>query len=164
MSSNGTTGGEGIVIRKGTLDDATAIAEVMFEAVRQSDSPYSESQRAAWVPEVRSGPEWIKRLEDEIIFVAEVESRVVGVMTLTATGYVDLAFIRPSYQGRGVFRGLYQAIEADAISQGLARLTVHASLMAHGPFVAVGFEVMEPETVEVRGEKLDRYHMAKVLG
>lgn len=164
MTSNETTGDDAIVIRAGTIAEESAIAEVLFEAIRKSDSPYSEAQRAAWMPEVRSGPEWLKRLGDETIFVAEVRAKLVGVMTLTATGYLDFAFILPSYQKRGVFRRLYQLIEAHAISQGLRRLTVHASLMAHGPFLAVGFAVMQPETVEVRGEKLPRYLMEKELG
>ena len=42
-------------------------------------------------------------------------------------------------------------------------LTTHASVTAKSAFRAVGFSVVEDEIVQVRGESLKRFKMAKEL-
>ncbi len=126
-------------IRRAIADDYEAIADVMFDAVRHGRSTYSEEQRRAWVPQLRSGPDWIARLNSQLIFVAELTGNIIGFMSLADNGYIDFAFIRPSSQGTGLFRRLYQAIEELAIESGEPRLWVHASLMAQPAFTSVGF-------------------------
>ena len=84
-------------------------------------------------------------------------------MSLAPPDYVDFAYIRPGFQGSGLFRRLYAAIEEAALETGQTRLTVHASLMAQPAFSAMGFEITQRETVEVRGEQLDRFAMKKPL-
>lgn len=150
-------------IRTGDVRDSAALAEVMFEAVRRGPSKYTSAQLAAWVPEIRSGPEWSKRLMSQAIWVAEQDQVVVGFMSLAENGYIDLAFIRPSHQGTGVFRGLYERMEQSARARGVKRLWVHASLMAQPAFSAMGFSAIEEQAIEVRGEVLRRFEMEKSL-
>jgi hypothetical protein len=45
-----------------TEADFDPLADVMFAAVREGESPYTEAQRQAWVPEPRRGSEWRTRL------------------------------------------------------------------------------------------------------
>jgi putative acetyltransferase len=152
-----------ITIRHAVTDDYPAIADVMFDAVRNGRSAYSEKQRRAWVPELRVGTDWIERLNSQSIFVAENSTRVVGFMSLAASGYIDFAYVRPAAQGSGVFRHLYEAIENLAIQAGDRRLWVHASLNAQPAFTAMGFDITQKETVEVGGESLERFEMEKHL-
>ena len=42
-------------LRWATEADFDAVADVMFAAVREGDSPSTEAQRQAWVPEPRRG-------------------------------------------------------------------------------------------------------------
>ena len=49
-------------LRWATEADFDALADVMFAAVREGDSPYTEAQRQAWVPEPRRGSAWRTRL------------------------------------------------------------------------------------------------------
>lgn len=153
-----------IAIRRVGADDYGAIADVMFDAVRHGRSNYSEEQRKAWVPHLRTGPDWIARLNSQSIFVAELSGQISGFMSLADNGYIDFAFIRPSAQGTGMFRRLYQAIEDLAIQTDETRLSVHASLMAQPAFTAVGFRTKEKETVEINGQLLQRFEMEKQLG
>ena len=151
-------------IRRAVVDDYGAIAEVMFDAVRHGRSHYSEEQRQAWVPHRRSGSAWIERLNSQSIFAAEIYGLINGFMSLAENGYIDFAYIRPSAQGTGMFRGLYQAIEHLAMQTGEPRLWVHASLMAQPAFTAVGFRMIRKETVEISGHLLQRFEMEKQLG
>lgn len=50
-----------------TSADCDDLADVMFDAVRNSPSKYTEAQRAQWVPERRSGEEWAARLARQAI-------------------------------------------------------------------------------------------------
>ncbi len=151
------------VLRLATPNDYDALGEVMFDAVRNGNSLYSEHQRQAWVPFARTGTVSHDRLSKQTIFVAEVDATIVGFMSLTDEGYIDLAFIRPIAQKSGLFRRLFQSIEAKARELSIQRLWVHASLMAQPAFSAMGFEITLIETVEINGERFERFAMEKRL-
>ncbi|MEC8557318.1 MAG: GNAT family N-acetyltransferase [Planctomycetota bacterium] len=150
-------------IRLGIPADFAALAEVMFDAVRNGKSEYTEAQREAWVPEIRSGEMWANRLAAQDLFVAEDEKQIVGFMSLADEGYVDFAYIRPAEQGSGLFRQLYESLEKHAISIGLQRLWVHASLMAQPAFSAMGFEILEEQRVKIGDQTLRRFELEKWL-
>jgi len=150
-------------IREATAGDYEAISDVMFDAVRSGRSKYTEEQRRAWVPQPRSGFDWNERLESQAILVAIRSGQIVGFMSLATNGYIDLAYIRPSAQGTGVFRLLYESIEKLAQKNEEARLWVHASLMAQPAFNAMGFRITKKETVEIGDQALDRFDMEKQI-
>lgn len=152
-----------VAIRQATTDDYDVMAEIMFEAVRQGPSAYSNTQREAWVPKPRSGAEWNKRLDAQTVFVAESPTQVVGFMSLAKKAYIDFAYIRPTAQGSGVFRQIYEAIESLAVQGGERRLWVHASLMAQPAFTAMGFSIIQKESVEIGGQSFKRFEMEKYL-
>ena len=152
-----------IIIRQASARDFAAVADVMFDAVRHGRSKYTEEQRRAWVPRPRSGPDWNKRLESQTIFVAVLEAELIGFMSLAPNGYIDFAYVRPSAQGTGVFRRLYESIETLAFQTGERYLWVHASLMAQSAFAAMGFAITKNETVEIGGQCLDRFEMQKPI-
>ena len=157
------SGNESCRIRIAHRDDYGTVAEIMFESVRHGASAYSESQRIAWMPDVPSGSKWLERLESQTVYVAQQDNNLAGFMSCDQTGYIDLAFIRPKWQGTGTFRRLYSAIEEWAREQKLVRLWVHASLNASGAFAAMGFRTLSEETVEIRGQELNRCVMEKLL-
>lgn len=154
---------DGITLRRAGPADHDGLGAVMYDAVHNGPSRYSEAQRLAWMPQPRSGADWDARLAGQAIVLAEHEGEIAGFMSLAPPDYVDFAYIRPAWQGRGLFRRLYTVIEGIARKNGQTRLTVHASLMAQPAFCAVGFAITTPETVEVRGETLDRFAMEKRL-
>ncbi len=148
-------------VREATADDYGAIADVMFNAVRHGRSEYTEEQRRAWVPQPRSGCDWVARLDSQTIFVAMNSKRVIGFMSLAANGYIDFAYIQPFAQGTGVFRRLYQSIEKLAQNNGVARLWVHASLLAQPAFATMGFAITKREVIDFGEQCLARFEMEK---
>ena len=148
-------------IREATADDYGAIADVMFNAVRYGRSEYTEEQRRAWVPQPPSGRGWVARLDSQTILVAMNSKRVIGFMSLAENGYIDFAYIQPSAQGTGVFRRLYQSIEKLALNNGVARLWVHANLMAQPGFATMGFAITKREVVDVGEQSFARFEMEK---
>lgn len=146
-----------------TPTDYDDLADIVFDAVRNGPSKYTDAQRAVWVPVLRHGEEWAARLEGQVIAIARDETRAVGFMSLAPEGYIDFAFIRPDAQGTGLFRRLFAMIEDKARSQNAPRLWTHASLMAEPAFAAMGFTVIEHQVVPIGNEHFKRAMMEKSL-
>lgn len=108
-------------------------------------------------------PNFTDRLAVQRVAVAERDDRIAGLMTLRDDGYVDLAFIRPEARGQHLFSRLHDLIEQDARLRGMACLHCHASLMAEGPFLRCGYEVLSRERVRRGDQLLDRAEMRKTL-
>lgn len=149
-------------IRWGTEKDAAVLANVFYASVRAGPSPYSQAQRAAWMPQPPDPENFAQRLRPMHVILAE-QAEVCGFMAMRSEGYIDLAFILPAHRGRGVFRKLYAEIEIKANDVGITRLWTHASLAAEPAFQAVGFSVIQHETVILAGEELSRTEMEKYL-
>lgn len=147
------------LLRWAQASDYGSLANVMFDAVRNGRSRYTEKQRAAWVPAPRSGPAWDQRLGSQDIILAEAEGEVVGFMSLAPGGYIDFAYIRPRAQGTGLFRLMYEQLLQRARENGEPRLWVHASPMAQPAFRALGFDVVREETVFIGDQAFDRSEM-----
>ena len=143
--------------------DAAALGQVFFDAVRTGPSPYTQAQREAWMPHVPEPCKFADRLRAQRVAVAQEQGDAVGFMTLTPDGYIDLAYVLPTHRGRGLFVKLYDKLEAEALLLGIQRLYTHASLMAQPAFHKVGFLIIQHETVERAGECLARAEMEKHL-
>lgn len=143
--------------------DYDLLADIMFDAVRNGPSRYTEQQRAAWVPARRSGPDWTARLQRQEIVVAEQDGRAVGFASLAEGGYVDFAYIRPEAQRTGLFRQLLGQIVERAAARGEPRLWTHASLMAEPAFGALGFTITRREVVTIGDQSFDRCEMERRL-
>ena len=143
--------------------DEDRLADIMFDAVRNGESRYTERQRAAWVPVPRSGPDWADRLRGQAIVMAEEDGRAIGFMSLAAGGYIDFAYIRPEALHSGLFRQLLARIVARAIAERAPRLWTHASLMAEPAFASLGFVIQERQQVPIGRELLARCVMERRL-
>ena len=146
-----------------TPTDAAELADVMFDAVRNGPSKYTDAQHAAWVPERKRGVEWELRLAAKDIIIGRDGGRIVGFMSIEGGGYIDFAFIRPDAQGSGLFRRLFDMVEGHARAANEARLWVHASLMAQPAFAVVGFSVVEHQIVQIGDQLFQRAMMEKPL-
>ena len=149
--------------RWAAADDYDLLADIMFDAVRNGESRYTERQREAWVPVRRTGADWVERLNGQQIIVAEQDGEAVGFMTLAAGGYIDFAYIRPQAQHSGLFRQLLSRIVERAIATRAPLLWTHASLMAEPAFKSLGFTVRRREQVAIGKETFERCEMERRL-
>lgn len=149
--------------RAGEASDYDALGRLIYDAVHNGPSFYTEAQSQAWMPAPRSGPAWAERLSSKNLFLAEDETGLAGFMSLEPGGYIDFAYIRPSAQGTGLFRKLFQRVEAKAHADGETELSTHASLMAQPAFRTMGFDTVAHEIVEMDGQMLKRAHMQLTL-
>ena len=158
------TGGAGVSIRPFREADAEAAARIFHAAVHEGAAAlYSEEQRVAWAPAVPDARAWAERLGSARSVVAERNGKVLGFMSLTPEGLIDLAFVAPEAMGAGIGRRLYEAIERTARNEAMERLFTDASLVARPFFARQGFALVRQQTVTRRGVSLTNFRMEKWL-
>jgi len=140
--------------------DIGATAQVFFDAVRLGAADYyDDRRRAARAEKVPDADDWHERLLSQQTFVAELEARVAGFMTLDVDGHIDLAFVALTLIGKGVAR----AFEAEASRLGIERLDTEASHMARRFLERQGWSVVRQQSVEMGDVSLTNFLMEKRL-
>lgn len=142
-------------------EDAKLTWNVYYRAVRDTASnDYSSEQVAAWAPDSVDVAAWNERRLSSHTFVATIERRVVGFSDVTDDGLLDMLFVHPEADGRGIARALVTAVVKKAHELGLPRVHTHASRTARPAFEHFGFEVDRAnQTNWIRGENLPNYDM-----
>lgn len=154
----------GITIRPYEAADAASVTALFRESVRKIASrDYSARQVRAWAPDVIDEAVFGKRCESKSTWIAEVEGRIAGFVDIEADGHIDMLYVHPDFQRRGVARALLQHIEGSARALDLRRLYTEASITARPVFEAMGFRTIVPQTVTLRGEEMTNYRMDKRL-
>jgi putative acetyltransferase len=151
-------------IRDYAASDAPEIARLFFETVRSVNrADYSEEQVETWAPGVPDPKEWHARMNGRRTLVAEEGGKVVGFAELEGDGHLDMLYAREDAVGWGVGRGLYEAVEREARSQGRGRIFTEASITARPFFERRGFRMVREESVVVRGVSMTNFVMEKDL-
>ena len=154
-----------IAIRLYAPADAPALASLIRASVRQiAARDYTAAQIQAWAPpddidERRFGQKCASRPT----WVAEVQGRIAGFTDLEPDGHVDMLYVHPDFVRRGVARALLERVEEAARATALRRLYTEASITARPVFEAMGFRIIEAQTVTVRGVSMTNYRMEKWL-
>jgi putative acetyltransferase len=154
-----------ITIHRFRAGEGDLLGQLFHRSVHEGTfGAYDAAQRAAWSPEPPSGPDWEARLTGVVTLVAWAGKRPAGFMTLDAvTGYLDLAFVAPEWQGQGVAAMLYGLLERCARRHGLAQLSTEASELARRFFLREGWQDGPRQKVTRGDVTLHNYPMAKSL-
>ncbi|HEY2990049.1 MAG TPA: GNAT family N-acetyltransferase [Candidatus Binatia bacterium] len=149
-----------MTIRGYRAADLAAVVSVFQRSVREVASrDYSPEQVAAWTPEQTDLSVWSARLENGGVFVSEFQDEIVGFARVDDSGYFDLLYVHPGFQGRGIGRELFQQVVAWASSRGVRRLISDVSITARPFFARMGFRVVQPQVVERQGVRLQNFRM-----
>jgi putative acetyltransferase len=153
-----------IKIRDYRDSDCEALADIFTRAVRQiARRDYSPAQIAAWAPDTRDMTEFAARRSGKPTFVAEYDGQVAGFTDLDGEGHIDMFYVNPDIQGRGVGSAMLRFVTARAQSERCKRLYGEVSITARRVFERHGFKVMTYQTVETNGQSLGNYRMEKLL-
>jgi putative acetyltransferase len=153
-----------IKIRPFEEKDVAPIAQLFHQTVREVNiCDYSSNQVKAWAPDDIYFRDWLAVCSNRFTFVADDEGVIAGFGELEPNGHIDCFYCHKDYQGCGVGRQLYQAIEAKAVALSLSRLFTEASITAKPFFQRMGFSTIQGQTVTRRGETFINYAMEKYL-
>jgi GNAT superfamily N-acetyltransferase len=111
-----------IVVRRAELDDAEAVASVLYDSFVEYESLYAPQRFAATVQSAEGIRE---RLEQGPCWVAMVDEAIVG--TVAAVGRLEGLYVRgmgivPAARGLGIGEKLLEEVETYAIENGFERI------------------------------------------
>lgn len=153
-----------ITLRNASQSDLQTILQLFkTTVVTTCAAHYTPQQLAVWVAGAENVERWQQAIADQQFLVAEHNNRVVGFASLKAHSYIDFAYVHINFQGRGIARQLYAALEQHARNAGTTVLTADVSITARPFFERMGFAVAKPQTVVRQGIELRNFQMQKRL-
>jgi putative acetyltransferase len=150
------------LIRRYEAADLDAVIGVFLQSIREIAShDYHAGQIDAWAQADRAV--WSRRRLDRPTWVAVIDATVAGFTDLESNGHIDMLFVHPEYQRKGVAAALLGEVERAARHQRLATLDTDASITARPFFEAQGFQVVRQQSAALRGQRLNNFRMEKRL-
>lgn len=150
--------------RAAVPEDAPVLAALFHAAVHAlPDALYGPAAREAWAPTPPDAEAFARRIRRAPPLLALEDGQPVGFMTLEPDGHLDLAYVHPDHQRRGVASALHARLLEDARRAGLARVHTEASRAARPFFEARGWVARGVEAVERAGVPLERWRMDQRL-
>ncbi|MGE0080170.1 MAG: GNAT family N-acetyltransferase [Thiohalomonadaceae bacterium] len=144
-------------IRAYRPDDLESVLQVFFLAVHEgARHVYTPRQLNAWAPPEPDRARWTARLSGAGSFVCESDGTVVGFGRMTQDGLVDLLYVHPAWQRRGVASALLAHMLARSPARELRTL---ASLAARPFFEHHGFRVVAERKARRGDEGLRQFEM-----
>lgn len=149
-------------IREYLDGDLDAVLHCFHRSVRGIASRhYDAAQLSAWAPDVPDRKLWQERLRTGRTLLAEYSGELAGFVRVEDSGYIDLLYVDPAYERRGLGRRLLSEACEWVKSRGAVRLTSEVSLAARPAFEALGFQVDAEQTVERRGVRFTNFRMSR---
>ena len=143
--------------------DLDQVIAVFLRSIREiAAKDYDQAQVDAWAQADRN--EWRVRRSSRPTWVAVVDEEIAGFSDLEPNGHLDMMFVHPAHQGRGVATSLLSVVETAATVQKLSSIFTEASVTARSFFEKKGFEVVARQEVAIRGQILRNFRMHKTLG
>jgi len=153
-----------ITIRDYEPSDAKALWDIYFHTIRTINSrDYAQEQVEAWAPESMEFELWENRMKIMTPFIAEVEGSIVGYADLQSNGLIDHFFCHHHFQRQGVGRALMEHILSTGKRAGLTRFYSEVSITAKPFYEHFGFNVVQEQLVEMRGQNIRNFVMEKQL-
>ena len=151
-------------IRPYRQEDLASLVALFRASVRTiARRDYTDAQVRAWAPDLIDQGSFALRCARKSTWIAECEHRVAGFSDIEPDGHIDMLYVHPDFNRRGIARALLGHLETIAQSGGLERLYTEASTTARPVFERQGFRVLASQTVIVRGESMTNYRMEKRL-
>jgi putative acetyltransferase len=101
-----------ITIRSYRDEDVDSVVAIFRDAARSTAGrDYSESQVRAWAPNLIDHALFAQRCAAKSTWVAECNQRVAGFSDIELDGHIDMLYVHPDFQRRGVARALLTRIE-----------------------------------------------------
>ncbi|WP_315913789.1 GNAT family N-acetyltransferase [Arthrobacter sp. lap29] len=125
---------------------------------------YMPKQIQAWAQPERDVLQiWHAAMAARNSIVARIGGEIAGFSDVTVDGYLNMMFVSPRHQRRGVAQQLLACVKAQSRSNGTHTLYVNVSNTARPFFERFSFRVEAELHTVLRGVELSNYKMRKVL-
>ncbi|MGL3148740.1 GNAT family N-acetyltransferase [Microbacterium sp. A82] len=152
-------------IRSYAETDAAATLAIFIDAITITAAlDYSPEQVQAWArPGQRNTVSWNLSMSGRTSFVATVNDEVAGFSDIDEHGYIDMLFVAPRHQRKGIARALLAEAERRFREHGGTCVTADVSITARPFFESSGFSVEQEQHPVRQGVSLVNFRMSKSL-
>ncbi|MBN2074855.1 MAG: GNAT family N-acetyltransferase [Dehalococcoidales bacterium] len=153
---------QNIQIREFNREDLDTVVRLIHDVVDISYRDVYPAGALALYKEFHCRENILNDAENGYCVIAENAGRIVGTGTLLEDG-IRRVYIDPIYQKSGIGRRIYRELEKKALTTGLSRLGLGASVIAREFWESVGFVFEEEVDIPAGDEQLKFYMMSKSL-
>lgn len=153
-----------MVIRRYRESDLEQILDMFYNTVHTVNAKdYTKSQLDAWAARNPDNRKWSESLNQNIVYVAEINDNIIGFGDLNNKRYIDRLFTHKDFQGIGVASGILNTLENEAKRLGYLEIYTEASITAKS-----FFEKQKYQTILCQNKKYNRqifvnYIMKKIF-
>jgi len=139
-----------LVIREVRASDAEKICQLCADTVRNVNKrDYSQVQIDKWAGRLEGVERMRSRLKEQTGYVATYADKLIGVVTRTNDGYLDLFYIHAQHQREGIGTELMHKL-LENLTNGTTLIS-DVSITARPFFEKFGFQIVEQQTAEIDG-------------
>ncbi len=151
-------------LRTAEFNDLNALKRLFVETIRNTCSEdYTPEQIDVWASSSEKKDRWEKLIEEQIVIVAILESKLVGFGSIKDFNYIDFLYSSHMHQGMGIASKILNELEDFARTHNTLELSSDVSITAQDFFKAKGFKSIHKNLNHVKGQVLINYHMTKAL-
>ncbi|MBM3957967.1 MAG: GNAT family N-acetyltransferase [Gemmatimonadetes bacterium] len=130
-------------IRRANMDDARAVFELHGRTVREiCGRDYTPDEIEAWLRK-QSVAAYRERIAEGDMYVAEGDDGAILGFAARAGDRVKTLYVSADHQSEGVGSALLGRLEEDALDEGIAEVSAHATVTALGFYERQGYEIGE---------------------
>lgn len=153
-----------IKLRKGTQNDLVEMQTLFLDTIHiVCKNDYSEKQREVWSSSVENKTRWHSIFENQIVLIAEINTKIVGFITLENHNYIDFLYVHHNFQRKGIASELLVKIEKIALKNNQNQLFADVSITAKSFFISHGFDVVNSQKVIRKNVELTNFKISKNL-
>jgi len=153
-----------INIRNGKKEDLPEMQKLFVETIKAvCAKDYDEYQINVWISGANNFQRWIDIMNLQLVFIAEINEKIVGFSTLKNYEYIDLLYVDKDFQKQGVALNLFKIMEKIVMQNKRTEMTSDVSITAKPFFEKIGFKTIEKLTVIRDNIGLVNYKMVKRL-
>ncbi|MDI2091107.1 GNAT family N-acetyltransferase [Commensalibacter oyaizuii] len=143
-----------------TLSDLNLLFNIFTQSIRKiASKDYTHFQIQAWIN--IPAAQWQAKLLTLITWVAKINTVPVGFISLDRPNHIDMLYIHPDHQCKGIATQLLSTLEQSIITRSISTLTTDASLTAKPFFEKRGFTTITQQQARRHGQDLTNFKMSK---
>jgi len=151
-----------LFIRRFTKSDLQQVLDLFYNTIHTINSKdYSMDQLNAWGLINPDKKVWLNSLEANIVYVAELDEKIIGFGDLNGKRYIDRLYTHKDYQGIGVASRILSTLEKCAKQLGYSEVYTEASITAKLFFLHKGYEVLQAQNKQHNEQTFINYVMKK---
>ena len=151
-------------LRQITTKDQINLKKIYFDSIQSIDEKiYTDEQKLAWSSQAWINLEFHKSITKGKGFIMEDHNKEIGFAIRYPKNKLSLLYVRGNFRGEGIGNMLINAIEKEALNEGIPSIHTEASLLSYKLFLKNNWKAISKEKIIIQNILFNRYKMFKDL-